>query len=272
MPTNRIGFKQFLNISKNEEDLKIVLDTNALIAFHDENHSDHERITDFILKLDKINKPIFYTTITTKAEFLDYERRRLLTEGLFDLRQDRESKISEKAKVAIDLAKARRNKRQSDEQKKSLENLEHLFDISVSYFFDREIKDIKKSFRAKDINEVKGWISVCRFILKNQLIKSEDIIDEFCEYLSPHKSDQGHLFIDMHIDWKKATSISAETGMSFSDSLILNMLNHSTIKYILSLDFDMVYGTAVSAKNKFVILPDNKLSNYKKILKGVNIK
>lgn len=57
--------------------------------------------------------------------------------------------------------------------------------------------------------------------------------------------------------------------MGFSDSLILNMLLHTKINFILTLDFDMVYAAAVSAQNKSVVLPDNRISGLKNILKGL---
>lgn len=57
--------------------------------------------------------------------------------------------------------------------------------------------------------------------------------------------------------------------MGFSDSLILNMLLHTKIDYIVTLDFDMVYAAAVSALDKWVVLPDNRLKSFKASLKGL---
>jgi hypothetical protein len=57
--------------------------------------------------------------------------------------------------------------------------------------------------------------------------------------------------------------------MGFSDSLILNMLLHTKIDYIITLDFDMVYAAAVSAQGKWVVLPDNRIKLFKILLTGL---
>jgi len=57
--------------------------------------------------------------------------------------------------------------------------------------------------------------------------------------------------------------------MSYSDSLILNMLLHTKIDYIMTLDYDMVYAAAVSAQDKWVILPDDRIKGFKATLKGI---
>jgi hypothetical protein len=105
--------------------------------------------------------------------------------------------------------------------------------------------------------------------LKWKLLEQEKLIDQFCVYLSPHRPEQAELFKETSVDWKKATAISGESGMGFSDSLILNMLLHTKIEYVLTLDFDMVYAAAVSAQNKFVVLPDSRISGFKKMLLGL---
>ncbi len=41
------------------------------------------------------------------------------------------------------------------------------------------------------------------------------------------------------------------------------------VNYIFTLDFDMVYAAAVSAKNKWVVLPDDRIKLFKTPLKGL---
>jgi len=266
MSTNRLGFRHFLNIAEKESSVQVMLDANVLIAAGDEVHSDHELIRNFMSELGSRTNVIYYTTLITKAEYLEYQRRRFLTEGLFSFTE--EIRLSERSAAVLNQIKRRRNQRFSDEEKRS-KNPEYSFDVNTIYLFDREIKELKKNFRALDSNDEHGWLSICALFLKQSLKVEEKILDQICEYLSPVNPEQNDLFKLNNIDWKKATHISTETGMSFSDALILNMLNHTNIKYIISLDFDMVYGVAVSAQEKYVILPDHKISNYKKILKGV---
>jgi len=271
MATNRIGFKQFKNKIQLGQDIALVVDSNILIAYYDEIHSHHELVHEFLTAIDKKANVTFYTTVTTKAEFLDYQRRRFLTEGLLDIVDECSESVSLNpvAKASIVAAKARRNKRQKDESGRSQENPEYDFDVKITYFSDSEIKEIKKKFRARDIENETGWLKVCDTFLKSKLLEQETYIDEFCSYLSPHRPEQADLFINKSVDWKKATAISGESGMGFSDSLILNMLLHTKIDYILTLDFDMVYAAAVSAQNKWVVLPDDRINSFKAILKGL---
>ena len=56
-----------------------------------------------------------------------------------------------------------------------------------------------------------------------------------------------------------ATQICGETGMGYSDAMILNMANHTSIKNILTLDFDLVYGGQFSAMDKILITPTDRL-------------
>lgn len=272
MASNRLGFKSFRNKLKKGEDVSIVVDSNILIANYDELHSCHDLVRKFLCEIETIANITYFTTVTTKAEFLDYQRKRFLTEGLFDLvdEYNKEIPLSPISKASINSAKGRRNKRQGDEEQRSGKDPEHEFDVRVAYLTDNEIKEIKKNFRARDIENETGWLKICEVFLKSKLTEQENVIDEFCEYLSPHREDQEHLFIDKNIDWKKATEISAQSGMGFSDSLILNMLLHTNIEYIFSLDFDVIYAAAVSAQNKWVVLPDNRIPRFKNMLKKLN--
>lgn len=271
MATNRLGFRQFKNKLTKGQNLNIVIDSNILIANFDELHSNHDLVREFIETIDDIANITFFTTVTTKAEFLDYERKRLITEGLFDLVDEYNDDIplSTSSKAAINFAKARRNKRQSDEESRVSSDPDHEFDAKVTHLTDNEIKEIKKKFRARDIENETGWLKICETFLKAKLLDQESVLDKFCVYLSPHKDEQKVLFNNTSVDWKKATAISGESGMGFSDSLILNMLLHTKIDYILTLDFDMVYAAAVSAQGKWVVLPDSRIGSFKNILKNL---
>jgi predicted nucleic acid-binding protein len=272
MATNRLGFKQFINRLIKGQNIHLVLDSNILIANFDEVHSNHEIVRDFIQKIDEIANITFFTTVTTKAEFLDYQRKKIITESLFDLVDEYniEIPLSTSSKTTIDVVKARRNKRQSDEEKRVYNDPDHEFDAKVTHLTDNEIKEIKKKFRASDFENETGWLKICEIFLKAKLLDQETVLDKFCVYLSPHKAEQKDLFNNISVDWKKASVISGETGMGFSDSLILNMLLHTKIDYIVTLDFDMVYATAVSAKGKWVVLPDGRIKNFKYMLSQIN--
>jgi len=208
-----------------------------------------------------------FITVTTKAEVLDYQRRRLLTEGLLSLPELSSIHLSDRAKAKISTVKGRKNTREKHELKRSLKEDDDL-DSQFLYFRDSELKEIKKAFRASDSEAATGWLTLCDVFLGKRLLEEEEIIDELCTYLSPYKEKQSHIFKNK-VDWKNATEISAKSGMGFSDSMILNMVLATNIDYILTLDYDLVYASAVSAQNKTVIIPDRRIKQFKQTLKRI---
>ena len=270
MASNRLGFKQFLNKVKSEKTLNVIVDSNILIANSDELHSNHEQVRTFLESLYDATEVSLYTTVTTKAEFLDYQRRRFLTEGLFDLvgKYAKHGEITPNAKKVITQMKLRRGKRISDEEKRTAKTND-TFNVSVNYLRDSEIKEIKKSFRARDIDKELGWLKICQLFLSTKVAEQEEALDSLCYYLSAHNNEQASLFNNRNIDWKKATHLSSVTGMGYSDALVLNMFTATNMKYLLTLDFDLIYAVSISAKDKFVVLPDSRLSGFKQTLKKI---
>jgi len=239
-----------------------------LIANFDETHSNYETVSEFLDQLEKVAEVNYFTTVTTKAEFLDYQRRRFLTEGLFSFvsRDEPARQLRSESKQAIVQMKLRRGKRITDEERRSAK-YEDLYDSSVNYLRDSELKDIKRQFRARDVQHEAGWLNICDLFLKGKMIEQEQLLDSFCNYLSNHNEHQAHLFNNRKIDWSKATDLSATTGMGYADALILNMFLETKMKYVITLDFDLIYAVSINAKEKFVVLPDLRLGAMKAILK-----
>ena len=281
---NRIGFKEFLKKLKEKEKLELVLDANVIIASRDTNHRDHKRVREFFNELDNITENVdLFTTVTTKSEFLEYYRRKILTEGILDLlKKNRDDQVlSDKAKIEIEKQIRARNLRQikeiqkQDKIEKLLESQEvdtteleiEEFSIDANYFKDSEIKDIKKAFRARDVGKEMGWISFCSLVLLDKLHTLEKLLDDLCHYLTTRDEVSKKYFIKQDVEWRMATQICGETGVGYSDAMILNMANHTNIKNIVTLDFDLIYGGHFSADQKLIITPTERLKNYKLILK-----
>ncbi len=271
MASNRLGFRPFKNrLRESPKDTAIVVDSNVIISYFDETHSQHEHVTEFLDELDQIANVTLYTTVTTKSEFLEYNRRRLLTGALISLAEAKDGiPIGDSCRAKINTVKGRRNSREASEKKRVDESGDLEFDTNVSYFNDKEIKEIKKSFRAGSLQNETGWIKICETFLKGKLAELERNLDEFCVYLSPHDEKQSSLFSKPKVAWSDATQLCETAGTGYSDALILNMLLHTKIEHILSLDFDVVYASAISASHKKVILPDNRIAEFKPILKGI---
>ena len=272
MSSNRIGFRPFRNaLEKNPVDTVLVVDSNVIIAYFDDAHSLNETVTEFLDDLDELANITLYTTVTTKSEFLEYQRRRLLTDALVSLadKSNVDISLNETSRAKINAIKGRRNSRETQEQKRVGESGDLDFDINVTYFNDKEIKEIKKAFRAKSIENETGWLKICEIFLKEKIAEQEHLLDEFCTYLSPHDHAQQNIFLKPKVEWSEATRLCGTSGTGYSDALILNMLLHTKIDYLVTLDFDLIYASAISAKGKSVVLPDNRISQFKTILKGV---
>lgn len=281
---NRIGFKEFLKKLDKEEEVQLIVDANVIIAYRDKNHKDHETIREFFRDLTRdAQKILLFTTVTTKSEFLEYYRRKIITEAILAIyKRNREKQIvSDRVKQEIENQIRARNLRQNREiekqeqferklQAQSIDTTElevEGFSIDANYFKDSEIKSIKKAFRARDVQQETGWLKICSVMLVDRMHEYEKLLDEFCHYLTTRDEVSKSYFIREDVEWRKATQICAETGMGYSDAMILNMANHTSIKNIITLDFDLIYGGHFSANQKNIITPTERLKNYKLILK-----
>lgn len=283
---NRIGSKEFLKKVSGQNSLELIVDANVIIASRDKKHRDYKTIQEFYDSLDQLSVDLtLFTTVTTKAEFLEYYRRKILTEGILELyKLNKERKvISDRVKTVIENQVRARNLRQNREVQRQ-EKIEKVleshsvdttefdveeFSVDANYFKDSEIKEIKKAFRARNVDNESGWISFCNKVLVNRLHALEGELDQLCHYLTTRDKKSLKYFVKTDVEWRTATQICGESGMGYSDAMILNMANHTSIEHILTLDFDMVYGGHFSSPAKKIITPTDRLKNYKKILHGI---
>lgn len=283
---NRIGFKEFLKKADSNNDVQLVVDANVIIALKDNKHRDNKSLREFLSSLQENSKDIdLFTTVTTKAEFLEYYRRKILTEGILKLyiKNKSEKILSDKVKLEIEKQVRARNQRQNREVQKQQNSEKALeaqsfdtteldveeFSVDANYFKDSEIKDIKKAFRGREVQNEMGWVRFCEIILLGRFHQMEKHLDDLCHYLTTRDKESLKYFKDEDVKWQMATQICGESGMGYSDAMILNMANHTTIKHILTMDFDLVYGGHISAPDKVIITPSERIKGYKNILKGV---
>jgi len=283
---NRIGFREFLKKVDGKKTVELIVDANVIIASRDKKHRDYKVIQEFYDSLDELSSTLtLFTTVTTKSEFLEYYRRKTLTEGILALYNANRNKkvISDRVKAIIENQIRARNFRQKQEVQKQ-EKVEQIleahdidtteldieeFSIDANYFKDSELKEIKKAFRARNVDNEGGWISFCNKVLVNRLHALEGELDQLCHYLTTRDKESLKYFTKTDVEWRAATQICGESGMGYSDAMILNMANHTSIEHILTLDFDMVYGGHFSSPSKTIITPTDRLKNYKSILKGI---
>ena len=128
------GIEKFVNeLSKDNQPFRAIFDTNLLIAASYEIKDDHEKITTVLDELKRLHVECF-ATVTTKAEFMEFHRRLMLTETLIDL-SDEGSRIK-MPKAAIEEIKKAHASVKSKQAR----------DGSDPIFNDSQIKKIKSEF------------------------------------------------------------------------------------------------------------------------------
>ena len=101
-----IAFSDFENYFKelnrdNSTPLGVILDTNILVSLTYEIKIDHELVVELLDSL-RDRGAMFFTTVNTRSEFLDFHRRLIMTEHLRDMIMSNSKwKISEKSRSQI---------------------------------------------------------------------------------------------------------------------------------------------------------------------------
>ena len=104
---------------------------------------------------------------------------------------------------------------------------------------------------------------MCDLFLSGRLQELEqDLRDSGVEYVSQHEPSQTKLF-HSKIDWPDAMVISEKTGVSFSDSMILNAFQCSKCPFIVSMDFDIGYAVLSDPKMKDAVIPDRIANDFR---------
>ncbi len=227
--------------------LGVIIDTNVLIALTYEIKKEHEEMLNLINLMVEEELKLF-VTVTTKSEFFDFHRRLLMTEGLLDLVDTlSQCRISERSRAIINSQKAvlrRREKYGRD-----------------SVFLDREIKEMKRSFSAGPHSGALGWLTLCREFLRGKLSGVETQLTALgIHYLSPNEPND---VFTAKPNWEAAMKITETSCISFSDSMILNILQYTNGLVAVSLDFDLGYATLSQVDLGDVLVPKRLKTEYR---------
>lgn len=227
-----------------------LVDTNFLIASTEELHPFYDDAKFLFEKLAEYKIPIF-ATVTTRAEFIDFRRKSIITEVLLDMFAP-----TSKWKISNEVRRILRA------QKTWLDT--QAAGDSVPILTDRRIKSCKEYFMPKDHSGHIGWIAICREYLQDQLLSAWDILVEQVgiNYIDMRDGINSDL-IPEKLDWTKMYKISEETCLASGDAMLINVLNSSKFSFIASADFDIAYSVLGDSCNKVVLVPDNL--HYKKI-------
>ena len=238
------------SIDKNSTPKGAILDTNILISANYEMRDSHTQVVEILDILQDRNYRVF-ATVNTRSEYLEFQRRLILTESLLDMTDEFSSvKLPKNAKARIQALKG------------SLKTSVAANPDKDEVFNESQLKK-KKEFSAGPHSGQKNWLEICATFLKDK-IASEDqsLMARGVEYISPNDESQKHLF-DASLGWPGAISICEKTGGAFSDSMILNALKASKLFFTVSLDFDIGYAALSDPSTKDVVVPDRLFKEYR---------
>lgn len=243
--------KKFVqSLCSDDHTARAILDTNILIAGTYEINKDHDEVSVLLDSLTKLGVE-FYATVNTRAEFMEFHRRLMLTEILLDLVDEHSNaKISKAARAEIKAAYASAKSKQAR-------------DGDDPIFNDKQLKTIKAEFSAGSHSGHLGWLNLCEISLKGYISQIDaTLVDRGIKYLSPNNPKQAHLFT-RPLDWPVAAAIVEKTGLAISDSMIMNALNSSVCDFAISLDFDFGFAALADVKSKSVVMPDRIEREYR---------
>lgn len=230
-----------------------ILDTNILISLVYEVKSNHEEMIEFF---DKHLLPQredgfrFFTTVSTRSEYLDFNRRLIMTECLRDMADEHSSlKITAKAKAQIQYQSGLLKRREQQG--------------SDPVLGDSQVKAIKSAFAAGRFSGNAGWLAICQEFLAKKLDAAEDnLLNLGVAYISQHEPFQ-QKFFHSKIDWPDAKRIAEATCLGLSDAMIINAFQCSRFPFIVSSDFDIGYAVLASSHLKDVLMPDSVAKRYR---------
>ena len=243
-------FQQYLAELRRRPDFfaGAILDTNILIAMSYEVKKEHERVSE-LLDIAAEEGFRLFATVTTKSEFIEFNRRLVMTESLIDLADPHSKvKIPKAGKSAIDVATGsmRANAKRGGDP----------------VFTDTQLKNIKRAFSAGPHSGHIGWLTICREVLSGRLREIESLLDaRGVEYISPH--DPQREVFERPLEWDDAIKISEVTNISVADAMILNALQATKCQFIISLDFDIGYAALSTPAGKDVVMPDADVGEFR---------
>ncbi len=228
---------------------KALLDTCALMSYsHDSNEFNEETLLLFAV-LKKYKFEIF-SNVNIRSEFLDIQRRIIVTEAL--------ASIGSQVKgILKNNELAKKIKSHSANVAKRADNNNPLI------LNDSDIKHFKKmiSFAHEGIKNV--WLKFCDDNLKGRLELTFEEVEKVLKlnYLSLRKGEMSPE-VKKEVSWENMFNISEKSALGINDSMILNMFKSTDIPILVTTDFDLVYASAIEFDTKVVFCPERIYQEY----------
>jgi hypothetical protein len=239
--------EQYLQSFKSKVDGCIV-DSQFLIAILYELHTFHEDATILFNTLAKYEVPIF-ATVTTRSEFLDIQRKIIITEALMGMLGS-----ASPWKLTKNVEKMLRKHKFWIDQQAAKDEMPILTDI--------RIKECKETFFPKNQSGKSGWLEICNYYLKDKLLNSWSLLETKAgiNYLDM-KDPNIEKYFPEGVNWSEMYKISERTCLGTSDAMIINMLNSSILPFAVSADYDMAFSIITQEKSKTLFTPDILFKN-----------
>lgn len=237
-----------------EGDIGCLVDTSYLIAVSDDDNPFCEDASFLQEKFAERGVRLF-ASVTARSEFVDFHRRVIMTETLMDMLPP-SSPWCISASVREVLQK----------QRGWLDN--QLNSESEPLLTDSRIKVCKQAFLPRTQSGKIGWTELCREYLAGRLLTSWTQISESLElqYVDM-RGDGSKELLRKDLQWEAMYRLAEESALGSQDAMILNLLDSSVFPFVVTMDFDLAYGTLLSTKDKTALVPDSLYRNRLKKLR-----
>jgi predicted nucleic acid-binding protein len=229
-----------------------LLDTNFLIAaIYDVHRFNGEAVALFDVLADAAIP--LYVSLPTRSEFLDIQRRIIMTEALMEMASDKT-----KWRISAEVLKELRN------QKRWIGIQAEKDEMPI--LTDARIKACKQLFLPKNQSGKSGWLELCRHFLSPLLSTWDQAVANMgIRYIGARETEELQLF-STKLHWEKMYALSVKTALSSMDAMILNVFNSSAFPLLVSTDYDLAYAVLAEDNTKTILVPD---SLYERKIKGL---
>jgi predicted nucleic acid-binding protein len=242
----------FSRLASEANDTGCFLDTNFLICLLHNDHNFNSEAKSLFEVMVTNNIELFITH-TIRAEFLDFQRRYLLTRKLEDVANSLgiwKHKTSDKFK---ELAKS---------------EIKNIKSSDIRILTDSQIKNLRKRVFPNSNYAFVGWIAFCKYFLNNEVSKAWGDIEKIgINYLNLREAEDAgdKAFLHKKIEWEDLVAVIGATGIGAHDGMILNAFNCSNFDFIISTDLDIAYSIKHSSLDKVAVIPDSLYSTYHRL-------
>lgn len=242
------GYSEFLKVLSDDAGVRagIMVDTSVLLSATNDADHFNEEATDFLeLAIDE--RIPLYSNVTVRAEFLEQHRRLIIAEVLYTFASKADPSI-----LPENLARRFRNWR-----KRAPSDDNPLPKLKLS---EREIKDLKRDLLQITSKGEDVWSAICRETIKGKIGAAwrraeEELGLNFLSTRSPSVA----FVLDADPEWENTIMLMESLGIGSSDAMILNMFQGSSLRAIVTSDFEVAHAVSTFIPPKMCFVPDRML-------------